>query len=158
MNILLIIIAILAVWRGWRGMKRGMVDEVGRLLSLVISLFVISLVILLYTSVKENDTKNIVLSIVMIILTGLAARLVNLVIKSLSTIAHLPVINLLNGILGLGVGIAEVIVALWIVYVVIAGFDTGSFGLQIMTWTKQSALLEKLYQMNQFAYWMAAGL
>ncbi len=158
MNVLLMIVVILAVWRGWRGMKRGMVDEVGRLLSLVISLFVISLGILLYTSVKENDTKNIVLSIVMIIITGLTARLVNFVMKSLSTIAHLPVINILNGLLGIGVGIAEVVVALWIVYVIIASFDTGSFGLRMMTWTKQSEILEKLYQMNQFAYWMAAGL
>lgn len=158
MNVLLIILVLLAVWRGWRGMKAGLVDEVGKLLSLLISLFIISLGILLYTSVKENDTKNIVLSIIMIIITGLAARVVNLLIKSLSTIAHLPVINFVNSILGIGIGIAEAVVFLWIVYVVIASFDTGGFGLQIMTWTKQSELLQKLYRMNQFAYWMAAGL
>lgn len=158
MNILLMILALLAVWRGWRGMKVGLVDEVGKLFSLLISLFIISLGILLYTSVKENDTKNVVLSIIMIIITGLAARLVNLLLKSLSAIAHLPVIHIANSILGIGIGIAEVIVALWIIYVIIASFDTGSFGLQVMTWTRQSDVLQKLYQMNQFAYWMAAGL
>lgn len=158
MNILVVILAVLAVWRGFRGMKTGLVDEVGKLLSLVISLFILSLGILLYTSVKESDTKNIVLSVIMIILTGIAARLVNMVMKSLSTIARLPIINVLNGLLGIVIGLAEVVVILWIVYVVIANFDTGEFGRRIMEWTLQSELLYKLYEMNQIAYWMAAGL
>lgn len=158
MNIFLLILAVLAIWRGYRGMKTGMVDEVGRLVSLLISLFVISLGILLYTSIKENDTKNIVLSVVMIVVTGLAARLIRLVIKSLSAIAHLPVLKLLNGLLGIAVGVAEAVVALWILYVVIASFDLGAFGLWIMERTRQSEILQKLYDMNQIAYWMMAGL
>lgn len=158
MNVLLIILIILAVWRGIRGFKLGLVDEIGRLLALVISLFVISLGILLYTSIQNSDTKNIVLSIVMIIVTGLVARLVKLIIKSLSAIAHLPIISALNSLLGIAIGVSEAVVALWIVYVVIASFDTGTFGHQIMEWTSQSEILQKMYDMNQFAYWMAAGL
>lgn len=158
MNILLIIFAVLAIWRGWRGMKRGFVDEAGRLLSLVLSLFIISVAILLYTSIKEKDTKNIILSAVIIILTGFVARLLNTLVKSLSTVAHLPVLNLLNALLGIVIGVAEIVVALWIVYVVIVSFETGEFGRQIMVWTNQSEWLRKLYDMNQLAYWMAAGL
>lgn len=158
MNILLIVFVALILWRGWRGMKIGLVDEAGRLLSLVIALFVLSLAILLYTSVKANNTKNIVLSAAMILVTGLAARLIRMVVKSLSAIAHLPVISVLNGLLGIVIGIAEVVVILWILYVVIANFDLGEFGLQITNWTKQSEILQKLYDMNQIAYWMAAGL
>ncbi|MDO4334094.1 MAG: CvpA family protein [Eubacteriales bacterium] len=158
MNVLLIILIILAVWRGIRGFKLGLVDETGRLLALVISLFVISLGILLYTSIQNSDTKNMVLSIVMIIVTGLVARLVKLIIKSLSAIAHLPIISALNSLLGIAIGVSEAVVALWIVYVVIASFDTGTFGHQIMEWTSQSEILQKMYDMNQFAYWMAAGL
>lgn len=158
MNILLIILAVLAIWRGGRGMKRGFVDEAGRLLSLVLSLFIISVAILLYTSVKEKDTKNIILSVVIIILTGFVARLLNTLVKSLSTVAHLPVLNLLNALLGIVIGVAEIVVALWIVYVVIVSFETGEFGRQIMVWTNQSEWLRKLYDMNQLAYWMAAGL
>lgn len=158
MNILLIVLVILAVWRGWHGMKKGLVEEIGGLLSLVISLFVLSLGILLYTSVKINDTKNIVLSVVMILVTGLAARLVRVVFKSLSAIAHLPIISALNSLLGIAIGVAEVVVGLWILYVVVANFDLGTIGLQITNWTKQSEILQKLYDMNQIAYWMAAGL
>lgn len=158
MNVLIIVLAVLALWRGMRGMKIGLVDEVGRLLSLVISLFVISLGILLYTSIKAGDTKNIVLSVIIIIITGIAAKAVRLVVQSLSTIAHLPIISALNSLLGIAIGVAEVVVALWIVYVLIASFDLGSFGLWITNQTVESELLQKLYDMNQIAYWMAAGL
>ena len=95
-------------------MKKGMVDEIRMLLSLVISLFVLSLAILLYSSVKEKNNTNIILSILMLLITGLAARLVNLIFKSLSAIAHLPILKLLNSVLGIVVGMTESIVVLWI--------------------------------------------
>lgn len=46
----------------------------------------------------------------MLLITGLAARLVNLIFKSLSAIAHLPILKLLNSVLGIVVGMAESIV------------------------------------------------
>ena len=94
MNILLLIVVLFALWRGYAGLKKGMVDEIRMLLSLVITLFVLSLAILLYTSVKEGDTRNIVLSVIAIVITGIVARLVNLIFKSLSAIAGLPIISL----------------------------------------------------------------
>ena len=78
MNVLLVCVILFALWRGYAGMKKGMVDEIRMLLSLVISLFVLSLAILLYSSVKEKNTTNIIMSVLMLLITGLAARLVNL--------------------------------------------------------------------------------
>ena len=114
MNLLLVCVILFALWRGYAGMKKGMVDEIRMLLSLVISLFVLSLAILLYSSVKEKNTTNIILSVLMLLTTGLAARLVNLIFKSLSAIAHLPILKLLNSVLGIVVGMTESIVVLWL--------------------------------------------
>lgn len=157
MNFLLLIGIALVIWRGIRGMKIGLVDEVGRLVALVLSLFVLSLGILLYTSVKTEDTKNIVLSVVMMLVTGIVWRIMKLVIDSLSAVAHLPLLNMLNSLLGIAVGVAEVVVVFWILYVLTANFDLGSFGRQIMDWTRQSEILQKIYDMNRIAYWMANG-
>lgn len=158
MNILVIVLAALALWRGIRGMKIGFVEETGRLLSLVISLFVLSLGILLYTSVKAGDTKNIVLSVLILIVTGIVAKLIRLMVKSLSAIAHLPLLNVLDSLLGLLIGVAEAVVILWIIYVLITSFELGSFGAWMMEQTHENEILKKLYDMNQIAYWMAAGL
>ena len=149
MNVLLVCVILFALWRGYAGMKKGMVDEIRMLLSLVISLFVLSLAILLYSSVKEKNNTNIILSVLMLLITGLAARLVNLIFKSLS------ILKLLNSVLGIVVGMAESIVVLWIIYIVIASFDTGRVGSQIAAWTVENEWLTKLYQMNRFAYWLA---
>ena len=127
MNVLLVCVILFALWRGYAGMKKGMVDEIRMLLSLVISLFVLSLAILLYSSVKEKNNTNIILSILI----------------------------LLNSVLGIVVGMAESIVVLWIIYIVIASFDTGRVGSQIAAWTVENEWLTKLYQMNRFAYWLA---
>jgi len=62
LNILLILFAVLAVWRAVSGMKRGITEEMHRLMMLVLSLFVIAVGIHLYTSIQEKDTKNIVIS------------------------------------------------------------------------------------------------
>ncbi len=155
MNILLLIVVLFALWRAYAGLKKGMVDEIRLLLSLVITLFVLSLAILLYTSIKENHTKNIVLSVIAILITGIAARLINLIFRSLSAIAELPVISLVNRLCGAAVGAMEAVVGLWIVYIVIGSFDTGVFGSQIAAWTMENEVLTKLYRMNQVAYWMA---
>lgn len=156
-NIVLIVFGLLALWRGCVGMKRGMIEEIRRLLSLVIALFVLAVGILLYTSIKEKNSQNIVLSVLVILVTGFVAKLVNLMMKSLAAIAHLPIIGFLNGLLGIAVGVAEAVVALWMVYIVVGGFDTGSFGIWITEWTQKSSLLQKLYEMNQITHWIAAG-
>ncbi len=155
MNVLLLILIALVLWRGLRGMKRGLVDEVGLLISLLISLFALSVGILLYTSVKEKNTENIVLSVIVLVITGIAVRLVNLFVKTFSAIAHLPIIRFLNKVLGIAAGAVEAVVALWIVYVVIESFDTGKFGTMIMEWTYESPALTRLYGLNLLAHWTA---
>ena len=84
MNVLVLILIVLALWRGLHGMKRGMVDEVGLLISLVISLFVLSVGILLYTSIKEKNTENIVISVIVLLITGIAVKLISLFVKAFS--------------------------------------------------------------------------
>lgn len=155
MNILLIIVILIAIWRGYAGLKKGVVNEVRMLFSLVLTMLVIALAILLYTSVKENNTRNIVLFVIAILIAGLAARLISLIFKSLSAIADLPVFRFADRLLGMAFGAMEAVVGLWIVYIVIGSFDTGVFGSQIAAWTMQSEILTKLYSMNQVVYWMA---
>ena len=155
MNILLIIVILIALWRGYAGLKKGVVNEVRMLFSLVLTMLVIALAILLYTSVKENNTRNIVLFVIAILIAGLAARLISLIFKSLSAIADLPVLRFADRLLGMAFGAMEAVVGLWIVYIVIGSFDTGVFGSQIAAWTMQSEILTKLYRMNQVVYWMA---
>ena len=148
-NILLIILGILAVWRGYCGTKRGLTGELYRLMTLVLSLFTLCVGILLYTSIKEKETKNIVLSAVVILATGLLTKLISLIMKSLRAIAHLPVIAVLDRILGAAAGAAEAVVFLWIVYVLAAHYEFAGISERVMQWTQEIPFLQKLYDWNR---------
>lgn len=50
----------------------------------------------------------------------------------------------------------EVVVALWITYIIIQSFPTGSFGEQIMKWTNENEWLLRLYDSNYIAGWISA--
>ena len=153
-NLLLPALLLLAVWRAWRGYKNGFAEEIYRLISLVAALFVLALLLMAVSSFRADDMKNGIISVILLIITGIVLHLFGIIMKSLKAIAKLPIISFLNGLLGLAAGIAEVIVGAWIMYCVIHAFPTGEFGTQIMIWTQESEWLMKLYEANRITEWL----
>ena len=148
-NLLLVILGVLVVWRVCRGAKRGLTGEIYHLMTLVLSLFTICVGILLYTSIKEKNTKNIVISVAVILVTGILTKLVSLIMKSLGAISHLPIIVILDRILGMAAGAAEVVVLLWIIYVLADHYELAGISDSVMQWTQESVFLQKLYDWNR---------
>ena len=144
-NLLLIILIALGIWRAVRGFKTGLAEEVNRLVSLrAISSFM------------DHNNQNGIIAIILILITGIVFHLLSIVLRSLKTIAGLPIINLFNSLLGIAAGLMEVVVALWITYIIIQSFPTGSFGEQIMKWTNENEWLLRLYDSNYIAGWISA--
>ena len=153
-NLLLPALLLLAVWRAWRGYKNGFAEEIYRLISLVAALFVLALLLMAVSSFRADDMKNGIISVILLIITGIVLHLFGIIMKSLKAIAKLPIISFLNSLLGLAAGIAEVIVGAWIMCCVIHAFPTGEFGAQIMAWTQESEWLMKLYEANRITEWL----
>ena len=153
-NLLLPALLLLAVWRAWRGYKNGFAEEIYRLISLVAALFVLALLLMAVSSFRADDMKNGIISVILLIITGIVLHLFGIIMKSLKAIAKLPIISFLNRLLGLAAGIAEVIVGAWIMYCVIHAFPTGEFGTQITIWTQESEWLMKLYEANRITEWL----
>ena len=153
-NLLLPALLLLAVWRAWRGYKNGFAEEIYRLISLVAALFVLALLLMAVSSFRADDMKNGIISVILLIITGIVLHLFGIIMKSLKAIAKLPIISFLNRLLGLAAGIAEVIVGAWIMYCIIHAFPTGEFGTQIMIWAQESEWLMKLYEANRITEWL----
>lgn len=154
MNILVILFFIFLIWRIYRGFRNGFAKEVNGLVSLFMALIVLSVVLLLIASIVGKNTKTIVVSIVLLVIVSFLHKLVSMLMKSLETIAKVPVINLINMLLGAAAGVLEVFVVFWIMYVVITYFPTGKFGELIMDWTRQSTLLCHIFDKNYIANWI----
>lgn len=155
-NVLLIVLLALCIWRAVRGFRTGMAEEVYRLISLVVALFVLALSIMAISSFMDHDNKNGIIAIILIIITGILFHLLSIVLNSLKTIAGLPIISFFNSILGIAAGVLEVVVALWILYIIIQNFPTGAFGEQIMKWTNENEWLLRLYHSNYISGWISS--
>lgn len=155
MNLLVIIFIAFALWRALRGFKNGFAKEVNSLVSLFMALVVLSMALLLFASAMEKNTKTIIISVVLLVAVSMVYRLIGVLMKSLETIAKLPVINLINKLLGIGAGALEVLAVFWIIYVIIGSFPTGQFGEKVMEWTHQSTILVNIYNKNYIANWIA---
>lgn len=155
MNWLLIILLILVVWRAICGWRCGMAGEVMHLVALVAALIVLAVGTLLFSSWKMQDQKNMILSAIAIIIVGVLYRMVRFFLKTLKVIAELPIISILNSITGAAMGIAEVIVGMWICYLLLDVTAVRELNTIVMQYTYQNEWLTKLYEMNYVAQWMA---
>ncbi len=153
-NLLLPALFLLAVWRAFRGFKNGFADEVYRLISLAAAFLVLALLLMAVASFQKNDIKNGAISVMLLLAAGILLHLFGIIMKSLKAIAKLPLFSLLNGLLGFAAGVAEIVLASWIMYCVIQVFPTGEFGEQIMAWTWENEWLTALYNANGISRWV----
>lgn len=154
MNVLVIIFVIFIIWRIYRGIKNGLAKELNGLVSLLLALIVLSLVLLLIASIVAHNTKTIIVSVILLVIVSFLYRLVGMLMKSLETIAKLPIVNIVNALLGAVAGVLEVFVIFWIMYALIDNFPMGRFGIQIMEWTQQSTLLVNVFNKNFIVNWI----
>ena len=76
--------------------------------------------------------------------------------KSITTLARLPLISAADRLLGAAAGVLELMIVFWMMYIIVEGFPTGRFGEQIMAWTKESTLLMNIYSKNYIANWIVS--
>ncbi len=154
MNILVIILIILMLWKIWRGLKNGFAKEINRVISLFLALVVLSVVFLLIACIVEKNMKMTFVSVALLLIVSIFCRITAVVIKSVETLAKLPLIRTVNGLFGAVAGMFEVIIVFWIMYAVMDGFPTGSFGEQVMAWTRESPFLSYIYNKNYILHWL----
>ncbi|MBR3606264.1 MAG: CvpA family protein [Lachnospiraceae bacterium] len=155
MNVTLIGFIILMLVMVSRGFKKGMVKEITGLISLAVTLFVVSLIIMLYTSFHAEETENMLVTVIILVVVSLIYSLVKIFLKSAKLLSKLPVIKLLDRFLGLFVGAAKGMIILWIIYILNEGNLFGPLTEQIVKDTMNSDILMKIYEYN---YLMKLGI
>lgn len=155
MNVTLIGFIILMLAMVSRGFKKGMVKEITGLISLAVTLFVVSLIIMLYTSFHAEETENMIVTVIILVVVSLIYSLVKIFLKSAKLLSKLPVIKLLDRFLGLFVGAAKGMIILWIIYILNEGNLFGPLTEQIVKDTMNSDILMKIYEYN---YLMKLGI
>lgn len=138
------------------GYKKGITKELSGLISWAVTLFVMALVIMLYTSFHNNQGKNTVFTIIILIAVAVIYSVVRFVLKPAKFIAKLPLFRFLDQILGLVIGIGEGVLIVWLLYVLNESGMFGQFGEMISADTARSEILSLIYEYN-YLIKIAAG-
>ena len=144
-------VTVLCVRNGW---KKGLAGGIVKIVSTVMALFILSVVILFVESIRQQDWKNIILSVIVFILCAAIQSVVMLILKSAKKVAELPIINMVNKICGAVLGAVEAVLLLWIFYLICSLLPFGQWQETIMRWTYDSSTLSRLYDMNFLLLWL----
>lgn len=156
MNLTLIIVFLIMVLAIVHGFKRGMTKEISGLAAWAVTLFVMSLVIMLYSSFHANENRNTVFTIIILVIVASVYSVIRFFFKPLKVIAKLPVFRFLDQMLGILVGLAEGFLIVWLIYVLNESGILGQFGVMIREDTGRSEILSFLYRYNYLVK-IAAG-
>lgn len=148
MNIMLIIMVVCVLFKIADGYKKGMVKEVISLVTLTVIGIMVVLISKGLHSYMEKEIVGVIIAVVLLALLGIVHHILGVVLFSAKMIAKLPVVHWANKVLGAVFGALEVILILQIVYVFIMYFGLGMIGQQILEYTKESVVLEKVFQYN----------
>lgn len=141
LNLLFLAVLLLLVYKISDGYKKGMVKEIISMVSLVVMCVVVLLIGSGLAKYFDQEFSGVVISVVLLILLGIAHSLLGVVFFSAKMIAKLPVISSANKLLGIVAGALEVVLILWTVYAFILLYGCGEIGQWILTNTQSSRLL-----------------
>lgn len=151
-NILLIIVIIAAVAKAVDGYRKGMVKEIISLISLAVLCAVIALLAVGISGYHDGKIYHVVVTALLLGVLGIVHHLLGLVFFSAKLISKLPVVSLLNKLLGIVFGVFEAVLVLWTVYTFVMMMNLGAIGQMILSYTEESEVLVFLYRHNYLAY------
>lgn len=156
MNFTLIIVFLIIILAAVHGFKKGITKEISGLISWAVTLFVMSLVIMLYTSFNANEGENTVFTIIILAAVVIIYSIIRLFLKPIKLMAKLPLFRFLDQLLGFVIGIAEGFLIVWLMYVLNESGIFGQFGEMITSDTARSEILSLIYEYN-YLIKIAAG-
>lgn len=151
-NFLLIILALFAAYKVVDGYKHGMVREIISLISLTVLCAVVALLANAIGSYQSGKIIQVIATIILLALLGIAHHLLGVVFFSAKLISKLPVIHLADKLLGIVFGLLEAVLVLWTIYTLVMMLDLGAIEQVILSYTQDSGLLTMLYRYNWLAY------
>lgn len=156
MNFTLIIVLLIFILSMVHGFKKGMIKEVSGLISWIVTLFVISLIVMLYTSFRANESKNMVFTIILLLAVAVVNGVIRLFLKPVKLAVKLPILKMLDQLAGIVIGMAEGFLIVWLIYVLNESGSFGQIGEMMKADTVRSQILSWIYEYNYLVR-IAAG-
>lgn len=97
-----------------QGAKRGFADTFSRVFSLIAAIAVVVLISSVIHGYRNGNLSNLIIGILLLIVLGAVYKLIHAVLTSIRFLAALPVLGIVDKVLGLVVGFLEGFALLYI--------------------------------------------
>ena len=154
MNLMLIALIILLIFNVVSGYKKGMVKSIISFVSLIVLCILATLITQGMKSYVKGQVANVIVVLILLSLLGIVHHLLGVVFFSAKMISKLPIVQSLDKVLGIVVGILETVLIIWTIYTFIMILDMGMIGQQVVQYTQESTILLWFYQHNELAKWV----
>lgn len=151
LNLLFLVVLLVLVYKMYDGYKKGMVKEIISMVSLVVMCVVVLLIGSGLAKYFDQEFAGVAISVVLLILLGIAHSLLGVVFFSAKMIVKLPLVSSVDKLLGIVAGALEVVLLLWTMYSLILLYGCGELGQWVLEGTQSSRILTIVYENNLLA-------
>lgn len=147
-NILWIIVVVSMLIGAITGFKRGLVEGIMRLVTSLLGIVVLVILAKGIGNFLQGSYVNVLMALILLTVLRIFHRIGKLILDSCKLVSKLPVIHSLDKVAGMLLGLVEVVVFVWLVFLFVGVMNP--FGLQewFMTQVNQSVFLSILHKMN----------
>ena len=149
-NITLIIIVVLSLCLVYLGFEKGMAKQISGFVALTVTLCVMALCIMLFSSFQRGESKNVFFTIILLVILGSIYGVVKLLLKSLRAITHLPGVGFFDRMLGMVIGLGKVLLFVWVFFLLMENGWLSAIEGHVRGDIANSSILTMLYKYNIF--------
>lgn len=124
-NVTLIVLAIMVIVGICLGWKKGFAKTFAGFISLLATMFMLGIFLRIYYTYTNGQVLDTVMAVVVLVVLGAVYGILRLILKSVKAIANLPIIAIIDRLLGIVLGVI-VVVALY--HIVLVASSLGYLG------------------------------
>lgn len=128
--------------------KRGLVKEICSCIATILASIAVLLIAFAVRKYFDEDRIILVITLILLFLLGIIYKIIDTFLTTLKLVSKLPVISLVDKILGIVIGVAEVVVVVWAVYCIIMIMDAGAFEEWVMNCVRNNKIMKTLFEYN----------
>lgn len=132
------------VW-GW---KRGLLESVIRIISCILGILVVVVVAKGIGSFMQKRYMQVIMALALLVLIQVIHKVVRFLTETFKLVRAIPVGKLADKLAGAVLGLAESVFVIWLVFLLVGGFDVMDLNKWVTAQVEQSRFLTLIYYSN----------
>ena len=148
MNMVVVVLLILVLIQIVLGYRTGLVKGIQKFIGWITLGLVFILVEMMLRFYRRGSQTDVLICLILLVIVLLIWRVIRTILLPAKMLSKLPVIKGVDKLLGVILGILEVMILLWLLDALLLNYTLGNMGTQINVWMQENVFLHWMYENN----------